>query len=195
MRNKFRSPVLLQLILIALFTGIICVSGQGSGTPKLLILKLSYDSVVFEEGYEMTLSNKNPVTGKTPFSVIYNKPADFGDISFIYDPTGQTVFKGTIIWNGKGTIEIPGKFLKQESFRVEKDPSELPPFFDSIPYTESYASLGDKTVAEIWSQIGKLSKVKAYVTGYAKMAVYLYKPSVGIFDPSAAKWIVFFYKP
>jgi hypothetical protein len=192
---KLMKKYIFLVIFTSLISGLSCKTDKDN-TPKskLLILKLSYDSANFEGGVEMVLSkNANPVTFM-PINVIYNRPMDFGDITFKYAPTGETVFAGTIIWNGEGKIAVPAKFLSQDHFERVKDYGTMPEKLDSLPNCESYQSLGAKRTSAIWSSIGNLSLVKKYIDQKCRMTVYLYRPSVGLFNPAVAKWIVFLYR-
>jgi hypothetical protein len=56
---------------------------------------------------------------KIPFSVVYNSPADSGDILFKYKSTNDTLFYASIWWMGCGEILYPKKIDSAELFTYD----------------------------------------------------------------------------
>jgi hypothetical protein len=187
-------------ILILCLVGV-CISGYSfkprsdnnqHSKSKLLILELKADTSIFEGGIEMELTQPKKPVKTIPLNIIYNKPMDFGDITFFYELTGQTVFNATIVWNGKGQITAP-LFQPASHFKKGKNRISMPEKIDSLPYCQSFSGLGTKNLEAIWTQIADLTIVKEYINQKADIAIYHYTPSVGTFDAAGAKWIVFLY--
>ena len=138
------------------------------------------------------------VSGKTnngdliPITSEYMSPCDFGFIKLYYRNTGNLLVDGTIVWSGCGQLAVP------ESFRAGLPVKEAIPF----PGIEHFARLGEdgqytETVNEwemkhIWQSVSYQKEFLHYFgNSTKKAAVYLYAPSVGLFDPYDAYYLVF----
>ncbi|MCX6225073.1 MAG: T9SS type A sorting domain-containing protein [Bacteroidia bacterium] len=132
-----------------------------------------------------------------PFKVVYKPPGDFGDIKFIYGENDELLFGATIIWMGTGSIYQPSKFLKAVEFpegpgTIEK-PSH-PQYFDFTltPYIytrKEYIARADSA----WASVKSLEIVNEFASRSYRTGFYAWPPSVGVFCPSCAKWIIFLY--
>jgi len=130
-----------------------------------------------------------------PFDIDLVVPGDFGSIAFTYTETGDTLLFGTIIWMGSGKLSQPDDFELAEKFgeltAAAPDPisSEL---FNIYPLLDpaEFESKADSA----WARVERLDIVWDFAAGDYRVGVYLYAPSVGVFEPAAAKWIIFLYR-
>ncbi len=160
---------------------------------NIAVLVLDYETLEFEGARVLYFPPCDPCADDSiPLSYRYKPPGDAGDITFWYTPTEGTVFFGTIIWMGTGRIIYPESFEPADHFarsggRVPKcdnirlfmlpiEPSEPPP------------------VDAIWRSIDSLDLLKEFQSPSLRAGFYLYPPTVGVFDPGRAKWIVFLYR-
>jgi len=160
---------------------------------KLLIVKVDYSKPEFEGGVEMLLPRLLQNGNSMPLKGTFDQTWDFAHMIYTYIPTGDTVFYGGVFWMGKGEITIPKSFSRPQSFQNELFSAPQPIGLDNIQESESYSSVKDTILPVIWSKIGTLSRVKYYMANNAHVSLYLYAPTVGMFDPTVAKWIVFLY--
>ncbi|NQV36995.1 MAG: T9SS type A sorting domain-containing protein [Candidatus Marinimicrobia bacterium] len=189
------------LITVLHLTGLVSAQDQGwplhPDSANIAILKFDYQTYAFEGA---TYSNYAPCTNcdpdSLPWDIIYHEPGDFGDITFQYLPTMDSLFFATIIWMGEGEIFIPDSFRSPGSFY----------YWDSVNFTPDtiYHFLEDtwggswweEEADSLWSsiQLLGLANLQQFTQNKTQVGLYLYPPSVGTFDPSVAKWIVFFYQ-
>jgi hypothetical protein len=159
---------------------------------NLGILVLDYQTYAFEKG---ALSIHPPCdkedADSLPFTIKYNPPYDFGDISFFYSLNQERLFYATIVWMGQGSITWPDFFLPADSFETQK--SDIVP-----PLSVQYFSFGQPILLQqadsVWNAVKSLSVVKDFSRQPYRVGIYLYPPSVGAFQPSVAKWIIFLYR-
>jgi hypothetical protein len=127
-----------------------------------------------------------------PFSIRLRAPYDFGDITFEYTATGDTLFYGTIIWLGTGGIGYPREFTPAGEFESAADPPEDPA---SIEYFNITPQMDDEIFKaradSAWQEVRDLDIVGEFAKGQYRAGIYLYAPAVGVFDPGAARWIIF----
>ena len=138
-----------------------------------------------------------PQTGNTqdsnlPFVITQKNPTDFGWILFSYHPTGDTVLAASIVWHGQGRISYPHSFAPVDSFQLlgtsVQQPSSVERFVYLLTFSDdSLVSMTDS----VWSSICNLDIVHDFNRANMRVGYYLYPPTVGLFDPSHAKWIVF----
>jgi hypothetical protein len=171
------------------------VSGQTqwelkSDSLNLAVLVLDYQTYAFEQGH----FSVHPLCDSCdidslPFNIQYHSPGDFGDITFFYNHTGDTLFSGTIIWMGGGKINYPDSFISGSVFEIDSTPAPSPAslqhyYFDMPVFSQGQAD-------SVWEQVRYLRILKEFAVYPYRAGIYLYPPAVGAFDPSQAKWIVF----
>lgn len=158
----------------------------------ILISKVDYQTFQYKGFYAMNVSGKVNDDSFIPIISEYQSPGDFGYIKLYYRNTGNLLLDGTIVWNGCGQLTFP------ESFRAGLPVKEAIPF----PGIEHFARLGEdgqyvETVNEwemkhIWQSVSYQKEFQHYFgNSTKKVAVYLYAPSVGMFDPYEAYYLVF----
>jgi len=133
-----------------------------------------------------------------PFSIEFVSPSDFGHIKFNYIHDNSTLFYATIVWMGQGEIFYKDQFLPANSFEKTNNHITLlenAQYYDRwlIPDYYSWAQYKQKADSA-WLSIDSLLIVNEFAEYPYRVAFYAYTPSVGAFDPSVAKWIVFLYK-
>ena len=126
-----------------------------------------------------------------PLQMEFHEPGDFGSVAFRYTNTGETVFAGGIVWMGRGKIETPDTLLPPESFPVASNSVTMPSDIRYY-YHESHTSKPDIDYA--WEKVHTLKIVNELAGQQSMVGLYLYPPSVGMFDPDAAKIIVFIFR-
>lgn len=158
----------------------------------ILISKVDYQTFQYKGFYAMNVSGKVNDDSFIPIISEYQSPGDFGYIKLYYRNTDNLLLDGTIVWNGCGQLTFP------ESFRAGLPLQEA----ISFPGTEHFARLGEdgqytETVNEwemkhIWQSVSYQKEFQHYFgNSTKKVAVYLYAPSVGMFDPYEAYYLVF----
>lgn len=167
------------------------------GQVNVATLVVDYQTHYYEGG-NMAHYNCSSCTGDSiPLNILYESPMDFGRITFRLNPSLDTIFDGTIVWMGLGQIMYPQTFGTNAPFNysassVVNIPNDLVYLrIDGQPLTNSNDIEGAN---QAWSSISDLGITEIYSMYGFKAAVYLYAPSVGLFDPDPAKWIIFLYQ-
>lgn len=182
-----------KIITIALlvFTLISCSDNEtrtSSSCPNnVLLLKVDYNTNTFEGGKELTFTTPSPT-----MTVIneYVAPSDFGSIKLIYQELNETLFDGTIVWNGLGEMTYPQNLLDANQFERVLTTDYVTPSagFENIfnPDNTTY------DYEPIWTSVQGLVKVRQYLTSNpnATVKIFLYTPSVGIGNPEEWDWII-----
>lgn len=167
-------------------------------TMNLAILVVDFTTYKFEKGIVLyyTLC-EDCDKDSLPFKIDYKQPGDFGEIKFSYTGNGQTVFHATIVWDGTGSIVYPAEFIKADKFAYQEQVIKKPDhaqYFDRTltPYiypVEKYRAMADSA----WQSVDSLQIIKEFSTGPMRVGFYAWPPSVGMFCPVCAKWIIFLY--
>ena len=158
----------------------------------ILISKVDYQTFQYKGFYALNVSGKTNDGELIPIISEYQPAGDFGFIKLYYRNTGNLLVDGTIVWSGCGQLAFP------EPFRAGLPVKEAIPF----PGIEHFARLGEdgqytETVNEwemkhIWQSVSYQKEFQHYFgNSTKKVAVYLYAPSVGMFDPYEAYYLVF----
>lgn len=158
----------------------------------ILISKVDYQTFQYKGFYALNVSGKTNDGELIPIISEYQPAGDFGFIKLYYRNTGNLLLDGTIVWSGCGQLAFP------EPFRAGLPVKEAIPF----PGIEHFARLGEdgqyvETVNEwemkhIWQSVSYQKEFQHYFgNSTKKVAVYLYAPSVGMFDPYEAYYLVF----
>ena len=180
------------IVLVLIFNLMSCTKHatetiQIANTNKVLILKVDYTTAVFEGGKELSFAQILPnltVTNQ------YVAPADFGSIKLIYQELNETLFDGTIVWNGLGQINFPINLLSENQFEITDATNFVTPNagFENVfnPNNSSY------NYTSIWAAVQNLVKVRHYLISNpnATIKIFLYTPSVGIGNPAEWDWIL-----
>lgn len=181
------------IILLAFGALVSCSKEETTTTPiedntnKVLVLKVDYNSHVFEGGKELVFSATSPTM---TISNEFIQPADFGSLKLIYSELDETIFDGTIVWNGLGQMNFPTNLLDESQFEHVVTADYVLPAagfenvfnLDNTPY--DYES--------VWIAVQGLVKVRQYLQSNpnATVKMFLYTPSVGIGNPEEWDWIV-----
>ncbi len=178
------------VILFALLLGLCgCKREQINKSNSILLLKVDYQTFAFEGGEEQSISTSLPNVDTIPLRVYYKSPGDFGEIALYYKPDDMLLFKGSIIWMGKGSITHPVTFRSPGTFATNAVTIDYPGDaafkLKTTPTTEMQNNL-----KQIWKTIAKLNIVSDYRKSGKKIEVLLYTPSVGIGNPADWDWII-----
>jgi len=158
---------------------------------KVLLLKVDLVTNNFEGGKELSFEEADTFT----ITPEYVSPGDFGSIKLKYEETDETIFDGTIVWDGLGEMSYPATLSAPTSFEVIENGVPMPADQDIVfvdyglgdidfPLTTNHES--------VWASISHLQAVKDYraINPNAKVHLFLYAPSVGIGDPAEWDWFV-----
>ncbi len=160
------------------------------------VLALDYLTYEFEEGALNYYPACNGCDNDSlPFDVVFNTPADFGDIAFRYTETGDSLLFGTIIWMGTGELTQPDNFLPAGGFGELSAAAGEPvrkEYFNIYPPLNSAEF--DARADTAWANVNRLDITWDFAMKDYRVGFYLYAPRVGVFDPGAAQWIVFLYR-
>lgn len=156
------------------------------GPNKVLILKVDYNTNVFEEGKELLFPNNPAFT----VSKHYVTPSDFGSIKFTYEEVNLPLFDGSIEWMGLGSITYPTNFSPASDFSAVLTADYVTP----AAGFENLHNLNNTIIdyQPIWSAVQNLVKVRQYLVSNpsATVKIFLYTPSVGIGNPADWDWIL-----
>ena len=162
-------------------------------STSIAILVVNFQTFSFEGARVLRYpQTSNTQDSGLPFVITQQNPSDFGWILFSYRPTGDTVLAASIVWHGQGRILYPNSFVPVDSFQVlgtsVLQPSSVERFVYLLTFSEdTLISMTDS----VWASICKLDIVHDLDRANMRVGYYLYPPTVGLFDPSHAKWIVF----
>lgn len=166
-----------------------------SGYVNIATLIVDYETYNFEGGDLSYYSCPNCPIDSMPFTIDYDPPGDFGGVTFKLSSLHDTIFNATIIWMGTGHIYKPNDF------------NTLTPYIDTNiavtkPNDLRYIDTDGNVITDAyllnqadsaWNAIDSLKILKIFADNGFKSAIYLYPPTVGMFDPHVAKWIIFLY--
>ncbi len=133
------------------------------------------------------------VSGLAPVDeyVFWEPPSDRGGVAVVSARNGATVFGGSIVWGGPGEVVYPVAY---------RHPSAVGPTCSSSAPRPSARGISLETLDElsgpdvdaaldaVWATA--LPDGVALGASLLDAMVLLYAPQVGMFDPSAAEWVV-----
>ncbi|MBI2258699.1 MAG: T9SS type A sorting domain-containing protein [Flavobacteriia bacterium] len=158
------------------------------------VLLVDYNSPSFEGGNLSYYDCSNCSNDSLPFVINYVPPGDFGNIQFqLVD--GDTLFNADIIWMGMGQLFYPQTFTSQYPFTfsvIEHNINVPITYYDMNGQKTSDSTFIDEA-QDALNILRLLSILDVYFALNYQIAVYLWPPTVGAFDPDAAKWVVFLY--
>ena len=159
---------------------------------------LDYQSYDFEGGHFIQFPYHKELNAYSiPFLIQYNAPIDSGNVTFLYEATLDTIFSASLWWMGRGRIlfpdslDAPSEFSRDSTLRVH--PFKI---LNLKHMDEISDSLFHVKADSAWLSVRELSILREFdeQASLFRVMVYLYAPSVGMFNPAAAKWIVFLYR-
>lgn len=186
------------LILIAFHFSVIALQAQvlpiNPDSLNLAVLIVDYDSLVFEGGNMSYYPKCTCLVDSLPFVPHFVSPGDFGSIAFTLEHTGDTIFDATIVWMGTGGISFPTDFSLQWPFLYSDlvVPKPQLGYFDWTGQITNDPVIIQKADSA-WDVVDSLIITSFFADYTYKAGIYLYPPTVGMFDPSVAKWVVFLY--
>ena len=165
------------------------------GFANIATLIVDYDTYQFEGGDLSFYTCSSCNNDSLPFAIDVNYPGDFGGITFKIASTFDTIFDAAIVWMGTGQIIYPYSFSMSYPFNAASGVVEQP---TDITYWGFY---GDTIVDtqllnkadSAWEVIDDLEITNVFSKIDYKVGIYLYPPTVGMFEPSVAKWVIFLY--
>lgn len=166
-----------------------------SGQVNVALLKLNYYNYSFEGGVMEYLDCPACSIDSIPFDVVYDSPSDFGSICLRLDPSLDTIFRGSIVWAGSGSINYPTFFGTDMPFSLGNSIVSSP---NTIQYLdpEGYTMTSPTAISDAyqcWNEIANYEITKVFSNNGFRAAIFLYTPSVGATNYNMAKWIVLLY--
>ncbi|MEI6061090.1 MAG: T9SS type A sorting domain-containing protein [Bacteroidota bacterium] len=166
------------------------------GYANIAILLVDYDTHKFEGGNLSYYSCTACSNDSLPFSrsVVWHTADDF-EIAFKMDLEPDTVFHATTFWMGIGQIYYPMAYSLYDPFvhsntHVQK-PTDIE-YVDKLGLTTNDPLLVSQADSA-WAVIDSLRISKVFSDNGFKSSIYLYAPTIGVFDPKVAKWVIFLY--
>jgi len=165
------------------------------GFANISTLIVDYDTYQFEGGNMSYYYCPICPNDRLPFLFDYKSPGDFGGIKVILKSTLDILFDATIIWMGKGEIKYPTNLNLNYPFTYSTHP--ISKALDLV-YFKTDGKISDDScfiqkADSAWDVISSLEIAHIFSNHNSKAGIYLYPPTVGLFDPSVAKWVVFLY--
>jgi hypothetical protein len=158
----------------------------------ILICKVDYLTFRYKGFYALNVSGKTNNGDLIPITSECMSPGDFGFIKLYYRDKTNLLLDGTIVWSGCGKLSFP------ESFRAGLPVKEALPFpgveyFARLSEGGQYVETADEwEMKHIWQSVSYQKEFQHYYgNSNKKVAVFLYTPSVGLFNPDAAYYLVF----
>jgi len=163
--------------------------GDKSGTDKVLLIKMGYQTNEFEGGVEFVFSKRSE---DFTIDVEYSPANDFGYVKMIYKELSEPLFEGTIHWMGKGTMIYPEELLPPDSFIRLITCDYVYPIngFENIFNPQCMKLDYDRP----WGIVQTIAKVKTeymVINRTQKVKVFLYTPSIGDGNTEDWSWIFF----
>ncbi len=184
-------------ILVCVLIFLILNNVQASINPaQFIVMRMDYQSYDFKylyyftQRYDVTLPDSNETTYHDLYVRIV--PAtDFGETTIRSRYSGEIIYQATTVWNGTGEhIFPPSPNLNLATKNVST--SIALKFLD---FEEYFFQQGDWPRAQTaWDLAVKNAPLRLFGDGYFGALVYLHYFSVGVADPTAAEWIVIFYR-
>lgn len=133
------------------------------------------------------------LSGATPMDefVFYTQPLDLGGVGVVSAQSGMSVFGGSIVWLGGGQITYPTSFepgsnLASGCTNTTPEPSARGwDLRDGTPLSTADVKAA---LDVVWGTA--LPDALTQVGGVFDAVVLLYPPTMGVFDPNVAEWIV-----
>jgi hypothetical protein len=166
------------------------------GYANIATLIVDYDTYHFEGGNLSYYNCSNCNNDSLPFliNILYHSTDDY-EITFNLNSTYDTIFNASTYFMGKGQINYPIEFSINYPFR-KLDMSVLKPL--DIKHVNYYGSIeGDlqfiNKADSAWYIIDSLEITNIFSKNGFKACIYLYAPTIAMFDPKVAKWVIFLY--
>ncbi|MCE3295874.1 MAG: hypothetical protein K0R65_1588 [Crocinitomicaceae bacterium] len=185
---------------ILLYVSFLLISGSYAqmelNKVNVFTLLVDYDNPQFEGGNISYYDCPSCSNDSVPLLIDYQEPGDVGGITFRLEPTGDTLFNGSIIWMGQGQINQPSAFNMESPFIMQDD-------IIGMPENVSYFDMQGRPISDpqfvnaaenAWYEVNQLEIVKTASENGFKTAMLMYTPAVGVFNPEVAKWVIFFYR-
>jgi hypothetical protein len=183
------------LTFVAIITTLISCSNNNDETTNqitspnnVLVLKVDYNTNQFEGGKELSFTT---TTSNMTVTNQYVSAGDFGSIILKYQELNETLFDGTIVWNGLGQINYPQNLLNANQF----DSVMTADFVTPIAGFENVFNPNGSTYDynTIWTSVQSLVKVRQYLNSNpnATVKIFLYTPSIGVGNPAEWDWFIF----
>ena len=142
-----------------------------------------------DTGYGQNGTGLHPANPEDLF-VFYESPGDFGGVAAVSAYHGESVFGGSIVWDGTGDITYPSAWRPAAELAENCTPT------GDLGVTHGYdlaqgGPLDQAQVDQVADVIERTALPRAmWAGGYVfNTVVLLYPRTVGVFDPAAAEWV------
>jgi hypothetical protein len=157
---------------------------------QLLLLQIDYNTHVFEGGSTLkyTYKAKN-FCDSIPVDLFYDSPGPSGSLTYRYIPKKDTIFYGTVIWQGTGSRIVPNNLIPAQEFGIVS-PVSAPP---NSTYQLWLNNFNEFDYSEIFNSVANLQLVQNYLNQNTKVGLFLYRASEGAGNPQNWDWYLLFY--
>lgn len=157
---------------------------------KVVMFQVDYKTYKFEGGKEFAYFENDTSTVNLPLNADYTPASPEGRLTVRY--TSDTIFDGTIVWQGSGVKKYPVNIDNQIHYLRLDNKLSKP---DDSRFQLAFYDLGLEPVKydSIWNAISKLQMVNRYqmANATAKIGLFLYRPTDGVStNPGNWKWYV-----
>ena len=169
-----------KILYFLLFMPLIILTGcnddeDNNSKNKVLMLKVDYQTYEFEGGIEYTFDQKTD-SFTINFDYIYYTDPEL--ITLSYSELNETLFSGTVIWNGEGEVITPLTINPPDFFETVSGNDTVYP---SRGFTQVYHTFYHENIdySKAWMSIQKLEKVRQFLRSNPNqhVKIFVYSPS------------------
>jgi hypothetical protein len=166
------------------------------GYANVAILMVDYDTYSFEGGNLSHYTCPSCSNNSLPFFISLNgHSSDDFEVTFTLNSHFDTIFNSSTVWMGLGVLKYPTIFSSDYPFRKTNIQIPKP---ENMKYFDFYGTETNEPEFIIqadsaWKIIDSLEIVSLFSDNGFKTCILLYAPTIGIFDPKVAKWMIFLY--
>ncbi len=198
-----KTTTALGLFVLLILTA--CNKDESSpGNDSLLLLEVDYLTNTFIGGKEYTYSS-SVHADTVPVKACYVSPCDFGELAICFEPFKNrpaidTIFKGEIMWQHTGAIEVPEVFCPASKFSSTTSTASNTPSNFQFQVIFIDENCHPASFSPIWNAVSDLSKAKEYYNPNKKIGIFLYTPGVGYPSDEVSRhknewrWFIVMYK-
>ncbi len=165
----------LLFVPLIIFTGCNDEDSDNHTKNKVLMLKVDYQTFNFEGGVEYTFNQKTD-SFTIDFDYIYTSDPEM--ITLTYSELNETLFSGTVMWNGGGEVITPLSIDPPEDFETVSSEDII---FPSRGFTQIYHPFYHSNIEyyNAWMSIQNLEKVRQFLRSnpFQKVKIFVYSSS------------------
>lgn len=160
-----------------------------------MMIKVGYFSKKISGISEINLKTKCRIKDSIPLSVDYAPPNDIGHINLSFKPTDDSLFSGTLLWMGTGSISFPaisdtssGNLLPTSIVNLNDTAN-----FQKVVFPNGIENFSAPDKPLMLTLISRLKKYEVYKKAGKRIVYFHYRPSTTFPSPDE-QWIFFMFK-